>query len=125
MKIIGVTADGVDAFTAALDHGLDPGVLAYEQGFVVERPLSAAQDDLELVLRLAVRPLAGEPPPVILPVQADPGLVIEDGTLPVSPAAGGRVRGGPFQPRAAGDRVLRAHGRRGAVGHARRRAGRS
>ena len=83
MKIIGVTADGVDAFTAALDHGLDPGVLAYQLGFVVERPLSATQEGPELVLRLVVRPLAGEPPPVILPVQADPGLVIEDGTLPV------------------------------------------
>lgn len=83
MKIIGVTADGVDAFTASLDHGLDPSVLAYEQGFVVERPLSASQDGAELLLRLAVRPLADESPPVILPVQADPGLVIEDGSLPV------------------------------------------
>ena len=83
MKIIGVTADGVEAFTATLDHGLDPGVLAYQQGFAVERPLSACQEDAELVLRLAVRPVAGEPPPVILPVQSDPDLVIEDGSLPM------------------------------------------
>ena len=49
----------------------------------MERPLSACQEDAELVLRLAVRPLAGEPPPAILPVQSDPDLVIEDGSLPV------------------------------------------
>ena len=83
MKIIGVTSDGAVAFTTNLDHGADPGVLAYEQGFAVERPLSASQQSSELELRLAVRPLAGEPPPVILPVQADPGLVIEDGTVPM------------------------------------------
>jgi 8-oxo-dGTP pyrophosphatase MutT (NUDIX family) len=83
MKIIGGTADGAVAFTTDLDHGVDPGVLAYERGFAVERPLSASQEGSELVLRLVVRPLNGEPPPVTLPVQADPGLVIDEGMLPV------------------------------------------
>ena len=83
MKIIGGTADGAVAFTTDLEHGVDPGVLAYERGFFVERPLSAEREHGELVLRLAVRPVAGEPRPAPVPQRTDPGLVLEAGMVPV------------------------------------------
>jgi 8-oxo-dGTP pyrophosphatase MutT (NUDIX family) len=62
MRVVGTLADGAVAFDAPLEHGKDPDVLAFETGYVVERPLSAGLTDSELRLVLRVRPVAESDP---------------------------------------------------------------
>src|SRR5688572_28720487 len=84
MKVIGVGQDGNVAFDGVLDHGVDPGVLAHDRGFVVLRPIDVARSgDGGLVLRLDVRPLSGEPRPAVRPRGRDPGLVLTGGHSPI------------------------------------------
>lgn len=73
--------DGRDAvaFDAPLRHGADPEVLAYEQGFVLTRPLDASRDETgDILLRLRVNARTAEPPPVERLRGMDAGLVLDD-----------------------------------------------
>lgn len=77
MQLQGVDGSGSERFALALPHGADPGVLAHDLGYVVERPLDAGRDaDGELVLRFAVRPVAGEARPGQRPAGRDAGLTL-------------------------------------------------
>lgn len=83
MKVIGVGQDANVAFDGVLDHGLDPGVLAHDRGFFALRPMDVARsEDGELVLRLVVRPLSGEPSPAVRPRGRDAALVLTGGRRP-------------------------------------------
>ena len=51
--VVGVTEHGGHAFEVLLDHGADPAVLAFDQGYVVLRPVDASRAGSgELILRL-------------------------------------------------------------------------
>jgi hypothetical protein len=53
--VVGVTEHGGHAFEVLLDHGADPDVLAFDQGYVVLRPVDASRAGSgELILRLLV-----------------------------------------------------------------------
>jgi ADP-ribose pyrophosphatase YjhB (NUDIX family) len=74
--VVGVTEHGGHAFEVLLDHGADPGVLAYDRGYVVVRPLDANRASSgDLILRLLVRPLGDEPRPQVRRQGRDAGLV--------------------------------------------------
>ena len=45
VDVLGVSADGRVAFVSELGQGDDPQVLAFDQGYVVVRPLDARRDD--------------------------------------------------------------------------------
>ena len=80
MNVVGVTPHGSVVFTAPLAHGQDPEVLAFEQGYAIERPLDANRGpDLDIVLRLEVEPLSGQPRPQPRLRGLDRGLVLDDG----------------------------------------------
>jgi 8-oxo-dGTP pyrophosphatase MutT (NUDIX family) len=84
MEVRGVDESGTDRFAVPLPHGADPTVVAYDQGWVVERPLDALRDDSgELVLRFAVRPVGEEGRPVQRPTGRDVGLELAAGEEPV------------------------------------------
>ena len=58
MRVVGVAAKGRQVFDAALEHGVDPRVLAHEAGWVVLRPVEAKLDpagELRLVLKVRHR----------------------------------------------------------------------
>jgi 8-oxo-dGTP pyrophosphatase MutT (NUDIX family) len=75
--VVGVTEHGGHAFEVLLDHGADPGVLAYDRGWVVVRPLDANRASSgDLILRLLVRPLGDEPRPQVRRQGRDAGLVL-------------------------------------------------
>jgi 8-oxo-dGTP pyrophosphatase MutT (NUDIX family) len=75
--VVGVTEHGGHAFEVLLDHGADPGVLAYDRGYVVVRPLDANRASSgDLILRLLVRPLSDEPRPQVRRQGRDAGLVL-------------------------------------------------
>lgn len=79
MEVVGFAEEtaSVPVFRARLGHGVDPTVLAYDLGHVVVRPLDAVRDDRgELLLRLLVRPLNGDPRPLQDRRGLDPGLVV-------------------------------------------------
>jgi len=83
MKVVGLGQDGNVAFDGVLDHGVDPGVLAHDRGFLALRPIDVVRgEDGELVLRLAVRPLSGEHRPSVRPRGRDAGLVLTGGRPP-------------------------------------------
>jgi 8-oxo-dGTP pyrophosphatase MutT (NUDIX family) len=84
LLIVGVTEDGVAAFSTPLDHGADPDTVVFDQGYKALRPLEAGRDGADLALRLLVRPLAGDPRPDPLPPRTDTGLIIADDVVPVT-----------------------------------------
>src|ERR671920_1383106 len=84
MKVVGIGQDGTAAFDGVLDHGVDPGVLAHDRGFLALRPIDVVrEEDGELVLRLVVRPLSGEHSPAVRPRGRDAGLVLTGGGPPI------------------------------------------
>jgi ADP-ribose pyrophosphatase YjhB (NUDIX family) len=81
--VIGVTEQGGHAFELLLDHGADPDVLAYDQGYVIVRPVDATRDiSGKLILRLLVRPVVDEPRPQVRGQGRDPRLVLGDDVRP-------------------------------------------
>jgi 8-oxo-dGTP pyrophosphatase MutT (NUDIX family) len=61
VDVLGLTADGRVAFVSELGQGDDPRVLAFDQGYVVVRPLDAFRDDDGVLqLRFAVQPRGRE-----------------------------------------------------------------
>lgn len=83
MKIIGVDAEDAPVFTATLDHGGDPELVAYAHGFVIAAPVDAVRDpEGDLVLRLRVTPADGAAAPVVRSRGRDRGLVIPAGVQP-------------------------------------------
>jgi ADP-ribose pyrophosphatase YjhB (NUDIX family) len=75
--VVGVTEHGGHAFEVLLEHGADPAVLAYDRGYIVVRPLDANRASSgDLILRLLVRPLRGEPRPQVRRQGRDAGLVL-------------------------------------------------
>jgi 8-oxo-dGTP pyrophosphatase MutT (NUDIX family) len=88
VRVVGCTEgahspDVVPAFAEVLAHGVDPAVLAHDQGFVVVRPLSADRDpDGQLVLRLLVRPVRDESRPFVPQRGQDRNLQLPAGTEP-------------------------------------------
>lgn len=77
--------DGGDpVFRVALGHGEDPATVAYDQGFVVQRPLEAKRSPGgELTVSWSVRPVAGDPRPEHRVPGRDRRLVLESGVDPV------------------------------------------
>ena len=86
MRVLGTTDPAPGSppvFDAALGHGVDPALLTHDQGYVLVRPLEAVrEEDLELRLRVLVRPLAGEPRPRQPPRGRDAGLALAPGARP-------------------------------------------
>jgi 8-oxo-dGTP pyrophosphatase MutT (NUDIX family) len=79
VKVVGVTPDGSVAFSAPLGHGQDPEVLAFDEGYSIERPLDATRgSDLGIVLRVLVQPLSGEARPEPRLRGLDKGLVLDE-----------------------------------------------
>lgn len=84
MDVRGIDGSGAERFAVPLPHGADPTVVAYEQGWVVERPVDAhRRADGELVLSFSVRPVGADPRPVQRPSGRDAGLVLAPGEEPV------------------------------------------
>ena len=85
MRVVGIlgaapAAAGEPLFDVPLAHGGDPGVVAYDEGYAVVRPLEAVRtDDGDLRLVLQVRRLDGEPRPRLANRGQDAGLVIPPG----------------------------------------------
>ncbi len=80
----GVDAAGGERFAVPLPHGLDPTVVAYDLGFVIEGPIDAYRDATgELVLRFAVRPVEDEVRPGQRPAGRDVGLMVAAGEEPI------------------------------------------
>lgn len=79
MRIVALREPGdAGAWEATLPHGADPGVLAWDAGFAVVRPLDALRDDDgELVLRLLVRDVEDEPRPHERSTGRDTDLVVD------------------------------------------------
>ena len=84
LLIVGVTKDGVTAFSTPLDHGSDPDTVVFDQGYKALRPLDAGWYGDDRGLRLLVRPLAGDPRPDPMPPRHDAGLIIADDVVPVT-----------------------------------------
>ena len=87
MRVVGLAdgagPDAAPVFDARLGHGVDPAALAHDTGFSVVRPLAADRDpDGELVLRLAVRPRADDPRPVVAARGQDVDLQLAEGEQP-------------------------------------------
>lgn len=83
MRVVGQDSDGRTVFTQPLTHGETPEAVVHDAGFVLQRPVRAergADGDLDLVL--AVRPLAGEPPPWRGSAGRDRDLVLAPGEEP-------------------------------------------
>jgi ADP-ribose pyrophosphatase YjhB (NUDIX family) len=81
--VIGVTEHGGHAFEMFLDHGADPDVLAFDQGYVIVRPVDASRDSSgKLILRLLVRPIVDEPRPQARRQGRDAGLVLGEDVRP-------------------------------------------
>jgi 8-oxo-dGTP pyrophosphatase MutT (NUDIX family) len=75
VQVIGVTDDGQTAFTRELEQGGDPLVLAFDLGYVLNRPLDAVRNvDGDIDLRLSVRPRTGQRRPRRSGRSQDPGL---------------------------------------------------
>lgn len=70
-------------FSAPLEHGGDPELVAYARGFAITTPVDAVRDpDGDLVLRLQVGPYGDGPAPLVRSRGRDRGLVIPDGVQP-------------------------------------------
>ena len=83
MRVVGVRDQDVPAFDLHLEHGADPAVVTYDEGFVVVRPLRATRDQAgELVLTLLVRPVAGDARPSVPERGRDAGLQVPAGVQP-------------------------------------------
>lgn len=83
MKIIGMDSDHRAVFTATLEHGGDPELVAFARGFAITAPVDAVRDpDGDLVLRLRVTPADESAAPVVRSRGRDRGLVIPDGVRP-------------------------------------------
>jgi ADP-ribose pyrophosphatase YjhB (NUDIX family) len=81
--VVGVTEHGGHAFEVLLDHGADPAVLAFDQGYVVLKPVDASRaGSRELILRLLVRPVIDDPRPEVRRQGRDAGLVLGDDVRP-------------------------------------------
>jgi len=86
VRVVGLTEEAsgpgaVPAFTAHLEHGADPALVAHDAGWVVVHPLAAVRDDTgEIVLTLLVRPHAGEHRPHDPGRGSDAGLTLAPGT---------------------------------------------
>lgn len=77
MELRGIEASGEERFSVPLPHGSDPTRVAYDLGFVIDRPLDAERDRRgELVLRFAVRPVTDQPRPGRRPAGRDAGLTL-------------------------------------------------
>ncbi|HZA04714.1 MAG TPA: NUDIX domain-containing protein [Propionibacteriaceae bacterium] len=84
LRIVGVTEDGTTAFSTPLDHGADPAIVVFDQGYRAVRPLKAGWQGDDLALHVRVRPLRGESRPQALPPRTDAGLIISDDVVPVT-----------------------------------------
>ncbi len=84
LLIVGLTEEGTAVFSTPLDHGADPAIVVFDQGYKALRPLEAGWDGADLALRVLVRPLTGEPRPDPIPPRTDAGLIIADDVVPVT-----------------------------------------
>ncbi len=83
MKIVGIDDQDATRFSETLDHGGDPELVAYRQGYVVTAPVDAVRDGAgDIVLRIRVRAIADDPVPVVRSRGQDKGLVIGADTVP-------------------------------------------
>jgi 8-oxo-dGTP diphosphatase len=81
--VVGITKHGGHVFEVRLDHGADPGVLAFERGYVVVHPIDANRTSSgDLILRLLVRPVTDEPRPEVRRQGRDAGLMLGDDVQP-------------------------------------------
>ena len=122
MRVVGVDGDGSAVFDTPLVHGADPDIIAWDEGYVADRPLDAIRDPSgELIIRMLVRPLAGEPRPVSAGRGQDAGLSIPRALRPIvrQRAAGYAIV--LSDARIARYPVLRPYGRCRSLGNARRR----
>jgi 8-oxo-dGTP diphosphatase len=84
MRVVGADAHGSRVFNAPLVHGADLDILAWDNGYVAERPLAATRDaNGELIITVLARPLAGEPRPVSAGRGQDAGLSIPRALRPI------------------------------------------
>jgi 8-oxo-dGTP pyrophosphatase MutT (NUDIX family) len=75
VNVVGMDEDGAVAFVEVLGQGTDPRGVAFERGFVVERPLEATRNGTgDLDLRIAVRPVTTESRPPEIGRGQDAGL---------------------------------------------------
>lgn len=82
MRIVGIE-QGREVFASELGHGDDPDLVAYAAGYRTLTPVDAVRDPAgELVLRLEVSPVEGDPAPVVRSRGRDQGLVIPGGVTP-------------------------------------------
>ncbi len=75
MNVVGLTEHGAVAFAQPLGQGADPRAVAFDLGYVADRPLDAtrtATGDLDLLM--SVRPVTTERRPVEAGRGQDPGL---------------------------------------------------
>ncbi len=84
VEVAGLREDGAVVFVAELPHGADPATLAYERGFVVDRPVAARRAGPgRLRLELRVRPAAGEAAPPVRGRGRDHDLVVNPDVPPL------------------------------------------
>lgn len=84
MQVRGVDDSGTARFDVPLPHGADPAVLAYDLGWVVERPVEAVRDPTgDLVLGFSVRAVTTERRPSQRPTGRDAGLALGSEEQPV------------------------------------------
>lgn len=84
VEVVGVAGGGDPVFRVPLRHGEDPATVAYDQGFVVERPLEARREaGGDLAIHWSVRPVAGDRRPPRRARGRDRQLVLEPGVEPV------------------------------------------
>ncbi len=83
MRILGIDPTEQVVWSATLDHGGDPDLLAYQYGYRTVRPLDAARDaNGDLELRMLVRPVGDAAAPTIASRGQDRGLTIPAGVVP-------------------------------------------
>lgn len=84
VEVVGVAGGGDPVFRVALGHGEDPATVAFDQGFVVERPLEAKRGaGGDLAVSWSVRPVAGDRRPRRRVRGRDSRLVLDPGVEPV------------------------------------------
>ena len=121
MLVIGITEHGGHVFEAVLDHGADPDVLAFDQGYVIVRPVDATRAGSgELILRLLVRPIADELRPRVSRQGRDAGLVLGGDARPAVRQRFAAYAVVHLEPGPARHAVLPSHCGHRSVGHARR-----
>ncbi|MDN5769890.1 MAG: NUDIX domain-containing protein [Microlunatus sp.] len=80
---MGLDETGAERFAVPLPHGADPETLAYDLGYLIERPIEAFRDPSgELVGSFAIRPLTGEARPSRRRASRDAELTLAKDEVP-------------------------------------------